>query len=69
MAAARPAADSDVPLLAKDYQSRTVGEWRSRAYHGATCRAVAKMKAENRVEFRTAAEAEAKGYHRAGDCR
>src|SRR5262249_22276316 len=45
-----------------------VGNRRSRLYHVQTCRGVAVMKAENRVEFTSAAAAEAAGYRKAGDC-
>ena len=45
-----------------------VGNRRSHAYHEPSCRGVAAMKQENRVEFKTVSEAEEKGYHKAGDC-
>ncbi len=46
-----------------------VGNKRSRLYHAPSCRSVAGMKAENRVEFPTAEEAVRAGYRKAGDCR
>jgi hypothetical protein len=45
-----------------------VGNRRSHVYHRPTCRGAAGMSEKNRVEFKTAAEAEAAGYRRAGDC-
>jgi deoxyribonuclease-1 len=45
-----------------------IGNRRSRVYHRPTCRGAAGMSAKNRVEFRTAAEAEAAGYRKAEDC-
>jgi endonuclease YncB( thermonuclease family) len=49
--------------------SSVIGNRRSRLYHNPNCRGVAVMKAENRVEFATANEAEAAGYRKAGDCK
>jgi micrococcal nuclease len=46
-----------------------VGNKRSHVYHTQNCASVDKMKDENKVAFKTAAEAEAKGYRKAGDCR
>jgi endonuclease YncB( thermonuclease family) len=46
-----------------------IGNRRSRLYHKPSCRGVAVMKAENRVEFATAERAEAAGFRKAGDCR
>jgi hypothetical protein len=46
-----------------------IGNRRSHLYHNPSCRGVAVMKAENKVEFATTGEAEAAGYRRAGDCR
>lgn len=46
-----------------------VGNRRSRLYHASNCRGAAAMKAGNRAEFGTEAEAEKAGYRRAGDCR
>ena len=45
-----------------------IGNRRSRVYHRPTCRGAANMSQKNRVEFKTAAEAEAAGYRKAGDC-
>jgi hypothetical protein len=45
------------------------GKVRSRLYHKPTCRGAATMSDKNRVESKTAAEAEAAGYRQAGDCR
>ena len=49
--------------------TEVVGKRRSHVFHSSNCRAASSMKPENRVAFRTAAEAEAAGYRRAGDCR
>lgn len=46
-----------------------IGNRNSHVYHSPHCRAVVVMKPENRVEFKTAAEAEEKEYRRAWDCR
>ena len=46
-----------------------IGNRRSRVYHAPNCPSVVRMKDENRVTFKTAAEAEAAGYRKAGDCR
>lgn len=46
-----------------------IGNRRSRIYHRPTCRGAASMAEKNRVEFKTATEAEAAGYRRAGDCK
>jgi endonuclease YncB( thermonuclease family) len=46
-----------------------VGNKRSHLYHTPHCRGVASMSAQYRVVFKTAAEAEAVGYRKAGDCR
>jgi endonuclease YncB( thermonuclease family) len=46
-----------------------IGNRRSHLYHNPSCRAVAVMKAENRVEFATAEQAESAGYRKAGDCK
>ena len=45
-----------------------VGNRRSRVYHKPTCRGAAGMSEKNRVEFKTAAQAEAARYRRAWDC-
>jgi deoxyribonuclease-1 len=42
---------------------------KSRVYHWPECRSVAVMKADNKVSFASAAEAEEAGYRKAGDCR
>jgi micrococcal nuclease len=46
-----------------------IGNKNSRLYHAANCAGAARMKADNRVTFKTAKEAEAAGYRKAGDCR
>lgn len=46
-----------------------VGNRRSHLYHAPNCRGAAATSEKNRVAFQTAAEAEAAGYRRAGDCR
>jgi endonuclease YncB( thermonuclease family) len=46
-----------------------VGNRRSMIYHAPNCRGATSMSEKNRVAFKTAAEAEAAGYRRAGDCR
>ena len=46
-----------------------IGNRRSHVYHAPHCRGAAATKPENRVEFKTAAEAEDRGYRKAGDCR
>ena len=46
-----------------------VGNRRSHLYHAPNCRGAAAMSEKNRVAFKTAAEAEAAGYRKAGDCR
>lgn len=46
-----------------------VGNRRSFVYHAPNCRGAASMSEKNRVPFRTAAEAEAAGYRKAGYCR
>jgi len=53
-----------VPVTAE-----VIGNRRSHVYHAPHCRGAAALKGENRVAFRTAAEAEAAGFRRAGDCR
>jgi deoxyribonuclease-1 len=45
-----------------------IGKKESRLYHKPNCRGAATMREKNRVEFKTAAQAEAAGYRRAGDC-
>jgi hypothetical protein len=45
-----------------------IGNRRSQVYHRPTCRGAAGMSEKNRVEFKTAEEAEAAGYGRARDC-
>ena len=46
-----------------------VGNRRSFIFHSPHCRGAASMREKNRVPFETAAEAEAAGYRKAGDCR
>lgn len=46
-----------------------VGNRRSLVYHAPNCRGAASMSEKNRVAFKTAAQAEAAGYRKAGDCR
>lgn len=46
-----------------------IGNRNSHVYHAPYCAAVGRMNAENRVAFKTAAEAEGKGYRKAGDSR
>jgi endonuclease YncB( thermonuclease family) len=46
-----------------------VGNRRSHLYHAPNCRGAAATSEKNRVAFKTAAEAEASGYRKAGDCR
>ena len=46
-----------------------IGNRNSHVYHAPSCASVGRMKAENKVPFKTVAEAEAKGYRKAGDCR
>ncbi len=53
----------NVPLT-----DEVIGNRKSHVYHAPYCRAVAVMKPENRVEFKTAVDAEAKGYRKGGDC-
>lgn len=53
-----------VPVTAE-----VVGNRRSLLYHAPHCRGAASMSEKNRVSFKSAAEAEAAGYRRAGDCR
>lgn len=48
--------------------AEVVGNRRSFVYHAPHCRGAAAMSEKNRVQFKTAAEAEAAGYRRAGDC-
>jgi len=48
--------------------AEVIGNRRSHLYHRPNCPAAAKMKDANRIRFGTAAEAEATGYHIAGDC-
>ncbi|WP_435018531.1 thermonuclease family protein [Tundrisphaera sp. TA3] len=50
------------------FTAEVVGNRRSHVYHLPHCRGEASMKTENRVAFKTAAEAEERGYRRAGDC-
>ncbi|MEJ7638328.1 MAG: thermonuclease family protein [Singulisphaera sp.] len=45
------------------------GNRRSFVYHAPHCRGAAALSDKNRVEFKTASEAEAAGYRKAGDCR
>jgi len=52
-------ADVPWPTLSR---AAYVGNRRSKKFHLPSCSAVQKMSAENRVEFRTAAEAKAAGY-------
>lgn len=49
-------------------QIEVVGNRSSRVYHRPHCASVARMKESHRVPFKTAAEAEARRYRRAGDC-
>ena len=49
--------------------AEVIGNRRSHVFHTPNCRAVAAMKPENKVAFKTAAEAENAGYHRGGDCK
>jgi micrococcal nuclease len=53
-----------VPVTAE-----VIGNRNSHIYHAPSCASVGRMKSENKVAFKTAAEAEEKGYHREGDCR
>ena len=46
-----------------------VGNRSGLVYHSAKCRSVSRMAAKNLVIFGGAAEAEAAGYRKAGDCR
>jgi deoxyribonuclease-1 len=46
---------------------QVVGNRNSHVFHAPNCPSVAKMKATNRVAFRTAAEAEAAGYRKGKD--
>ena len=46
-----------------------VGNRRSLLNHAPNCRGAASTSEKNRVAFKTAAEAEAAGYRKAGDCR
>ena len=46
-----------------------IGNRRSRVYHAPLCGSVGRMKAENKVPFKTAAEAEEAGYRKGRDCR
>lgn len=48
--------------------TEVIGNRNSHVFHAAHCRAVAMMKAENKIAFKTAAEAEEKGYRRGKDC-
>jgi hypothetical protein len=48
--------------------AEVIGNRKSHLYHAPHCRGAASMKVENRVPFETAAEAEAMGYKKAGDC-
>ena len=43
-----------------------IGNRNSHVYHTPNCASVGRMKAENKMAFKTAAEAEAKGYRRGG---
>ena len=49
-------------------RSEVIGNRSSRVYHRPHCSSVGRMKESNRVPFKTAKEAEAQGYRRAGDC-
>jgi deoxyribonuclease-1 len=49
--------------------AEVIANRRSHVYHKPTCRAVAGMSEKNRVRFVSAAQAEAAGYRRAGDCK
>ena len=53
-----------VPVTAE-----VVGNRKSHVYHAPYCKGAAAMKPENRVAFKTAAEVEAAGFRRAGDCK
>src|SRR5262245_21583656 len=46
-----------------------VGNRNSHVYHKPSCPSVRRMLEKNRVEFKSAAEAEKAGYRKAGDCR
>lgn len=46
-----------------------VGNRSSRVYHRPHCSSLGRMRVGNHVPFGTAAEAETRGYRRAGDCR
>jgi micrococcal nuclease len=46
-----------------------IGNRKSKVYHAPGCASVGKMKGDNKEAFKTAAEAESKGYRKAGDCR
>jgi micrococcal nuclease len=46
-----------------------IGNKNSHLYHASNCPGAAKMKAVNRVTFKTAKEAETAGCRKAGDCR
>jgi len=48
---------------------QVVGNRRSHLHHTPNCRGAAATSEKNRVAFKTAAEAEAAGYRKAGDCK
>jgi endonuclease YncB( thermonuclease family) len=54
----------NVPVTAE-----VIGNRNSHVYHAPHCTSVGRMKEENKVTFKSAAEAEEKGYHKAGDCK
>ena len=49
--------------------AEVIGNWKSHVYHAPNCASVGRMKEENKVAFKTAAEAEGKGYRKAGNCK
>jgi micrococcal nuclease len=48
---------------------QVVGNRNSHIFHAPNCPSIARMKATNRVAFRTAGEAEGAGYRKGKDCR
>jgi micrococcal nuclease len=46
-----------------------IGNRKSHVYHQPNCRGAGVMKAEKRITFASATDAEVAGYRRAGDCR
>ncbi len=56
--------DEGVPQTAE-----VIGNRRSTVYHRPACPGAVGMSEANRVKFRSASEAEAAGYRRAGDCK